>query len=369
MVRVWSWWCCLFPHAVRANKDAPAPSSRSQSIRRTMVTIGTHSGSFQADEAMGVWMLRQLPEYASATLVRSRDPKVLETLTIVIDVGGTFDHTKLRYDHHQRGFFETFDGAAGVATGPENATGKYKTKLSATGLVYKHYGRELLCALHPELKASVDKLEWVYDKLYNDLIEGVDAIDNGVEISDEPRYKEGSGISSRVGRLNARWNAPEGGPTEDERFETASALCGAEVAAVLDYIVSCELPARVVVEEALLAREAVDGSGEVMVLNNGGCPWKTHLYELERTHGLTTLVKFVLYTDQSGMWRVQAVTQEGTAFTNRLGLLEAWRGVRDAELTAIAGIDGCKFVHVSGFIGGNATKEGALAMALKTISA
>ena len=29
------------------------------------VTIGTHSGSFQADEAMGVWMLRKLPEFAS----------------------------------------------------------------------------------------------------------------------------------------------------------------------------------------------------------------------------------------------------------------------------------------------------------------
>ena len=78
---------------------------------------------------------------------------------------------------------------------------------------------------------------------------------------------------------------------------------------------------------------------------------------------------FVLYEDSSGMWRVQAVTVEGTAFTNRLGLLEPWRGLRDAELCAKAGIDGCKFVHASGFIGGNATYEGALAMALKTIEA
>lgn len=96
-----------------------------------------------------------------------------------------------------------------------------------------------------------------------------------------------------------------------------------------------------------------------MVLASGGCPWKTHLYELERKHmappqrgesyrrwlrrlaptgvsltvailvtQVTPLVKFVLYTDQAGMWRVQAVTQEGTAFTNRLGLLEAPTRVR-----------------------------------------
>ena len=84
---------------------------------------------------------------------------------------------------------------------------------------------------------------------------------------------------------------------------------------------------------------------------------------------LSTLVKFVLFQDGSGMWRVQAVTQEGTAFTNRLGLLEPWRGLRDAELTAASGINGCKFCHASGFIGGNATYDGALAMALKTIEA
>ena len=63
------------------------------------------------------------------------------------------------------------------------------------------------------------------------------------------------------------------------------------------------------------------------------------------------------------------MTQEGTAFTNRLGLLEAWRGLRDAELSTASGIEGCKFCHASGFIGGHQTKEGALAMALKTIQA
>lgn len=158
------------------------------------VVIGTHSGAFQADEALGVWLLRRLEQFggASAPVIRSRDMKVLEPLTIVIDVAGTYDHTKLRYDHHQRGFFgaspvadvrivahvrqrqqltcfacvcapaETFDGKVGVATGPDNATGEFKTKLSASGLVYKHYGRDILCALHPSLADAPGDLEWVY---------------------------------------------------------------------------------------------------------------------------------------------------------------------------------------------------------------
>lgn len=37
--------------------------------------------------------------------------------------------------------------------------------------------------------------------------------------------------------------------------------------------------------------------------------------------------------------------------------------MRDSELSGIAGIDGCVFCHNAGFIGGNATKEGAIAMA------
>ena len=41
--------------------------------------------------------------------------------------------------------------------------------------------------------------------------------------------------------------------------------------------------------------------------------------------------------------------------------------VERRALCEAAAIEGCKFCHASGFIGGNATYEGALAMALKTI--
>lgn len=264
---------------------------------------------------------------------------------------------------------ETFDGKAGVATGPESATGEFKTKLSASGLVYKHYGEEILCVLHPSLSASPTDLAWVYRKLYVDFMEGIDANDNGVEVADATRYKELTSLPHRVARLNSRWNEPPGGPSEDERFLKASALCGDEFAAAADYIVNCELPARTLVDDALKARFTTHASGQVMTLPNSGCPWKTHLYQLERVHGVAPLIKFVLYMDSASMWRVQAVTAEGTAFTNRLGLREAWRGVRDAELVKVSGIDGAKFVHAAGFIGGHATYEGALAMAVATIEA
>jgi uncharacterized UPF0160 family protein len=54
---------------------------------------------------------------------------------------------------------------------------------------------------------------------------------------------------------------------------------------------------------------------------------------------------------------------EGKAFENRLSLPAPWRGLRDAELEAVASVPGCRFVHAAGFIGGNDTYEGALEMA------
>ncbi len=56
-----------------------------------MVCIGTHSGTFHCDEALGCFLLRQTPQFRDADIVRSRDPEVLKDLDVVIDVGGTYE--------------------------------------------------------------------------------------------------------------------------------------------------------------------------------------------------------------------------------------------------------------------------------------
>lgn len=60
---------------------------------------------------------------------------------------------------------------------------------------------------------------------------------------------------------------------------------------------------------------------------------------------------------------MQGVPQYPGSFECRLFLPEPWRGVRDDALSDLTGISGGIFVHANGFIGGNKTKEGALAMA------
>lgn len=53
--------------------------------KRKMVTIGTHSGSFHCDEALGCWLLQHTDQFKDGQIVRSRDPEVLAQADIIID--------------------------------------------------------------------------------------------------------------------------------------------------------------------------------------------------------------------------------------------------------------------------------------------
>lgn len=86
--------------------------------------------------------------------------------------------------------------------------------------------------------------------------------------------------------------------------------------------------------------------------------------------GLDTTEKpiyYAIFPDSNGSWRVQGVPIASHSFELRRALPDQWRGVREKELDSICGIDGCIFVHASGFIGGHRTREGALEMSKKAL--
>ena len=119
------------------------------------IKIGTHNGAFHVDEVLACTMLKLLPRYAEAEIVRTRDPEVLKTCDLVVDVGGEFDSKRHRYDHHQKTFSES---VSSLVPGK-----KWKTKLSSAGLVYVHFGREVVAqVLDTKDEGLIDK---VYDKV------------------------------------------------------------------------------------------------------------------------------------------------------------------------------------------------------------
>ncbi|KAM6330796.1 MYG1 exonuclease [Alca torda] len=118
--------------------------------------IGTHDGTFHCDEVLACYLLRLLPRYRDAEVVRTRDPQRLAQCDVVVDVGGEYDPERHRYDHHQRSFTQSMRSLR-----PDKP---WTTKLSSAGLVYCHFGSQILARLlgQPEDGPVVTAL---YDKV------------------------------------------------------------------------------------------------------------------------------------------------------------------------------------------------------------
>eukprot|EP00457_Paulinella_chromatophora_P002695 gb/GEZN01002700.1/.p1 GENE.gb/GEZN01002700.1/~~gb/GEZN01002700.1/.p1 ORF type:complete len:689 (+),score=87.74 gb/GEZN01002700.1/:95-2161(+) len=313
--------------------------------------IGTHDGSFHCDEALAVYLLRQTPQYKDAKVVRTRDKEVLNKLPVLVDVGGVYDASKGRFDHHQRGFSETFSDA-------------YSTKLSSAGLVYKHYGKSIIATM-AKLDVKSTQVELLYQHIYKTFVEAVDAIDNGVSQYDgEANYISKTDLSARVAKLNPGWMESATDGDRLERFHRAIAMVGEDFTSMVEYAIKSWLPAGSFIQEAYEYRFHIHSSGQVMVLNTYA-DWKEHLDRIEKEQvPLRKPILYVLYPDTNGGWRLQAVSERFGSFASRKPLPEAWRGKNDQELERATGVAGSLFVHSSGFIGGHKTKEGATQLAI-----
>merc|ERR1711990_938208 len=289
------------------------------SFRLLKMKIGTHSGHFHADEALACFLLKQLPEFASAEIVRSRDNKILDTCDIVVDVGARFEPENKRFDHHQREFSETM-----------------KT-----------------------LKVLI------FEKVYEGFVEEFDGIDNGVnQYEGEPKYKITSLIGSRVGRLNPKWNDEDKSEArENSQFRKAMELVGTEFKETVDGYFNSWLPAYDIVKDAIETRKENDPEGRLIMFETSGCPWKEHLFNIEEKLGIKGEILYVIYKNKETDWRIQCVPVSPTSFTNRKSLPESWRGIRDDDLSKASTVADATFCHVSGFIGGAKTQTGVIQMA------
>ena len=172
--------------------EAEVAKAREQSKK----VICTHSDAFHCDEVLASVMLLYTNQYANSIIVRTRDQAIIETLDIVCDVGSVYDPSTNRFDHHQKSFTDVWD---------ISRTKYQKIRLSSAGLIYKHFGKEVLInavkkVWNQDLDAeTVDRL---YLRFYDSLILEVDAIDNGVSEAEDMRWHMKTGLASRVGRMN-----------------------------------------------------------------------------------------------------------------------------------------------------------------------
>ncbi|CAG0900994.1 unnamed protein product [Darwinula stevensoni] len=345
---------------------------------RSRARIGTHDGTVSCGAALACFMLKQLPQYRDAEIVRSRDETVLSTCDVLVDVGGTYDHATRRYDHHQE--FLT----ARLST-PRSGK-KWKTHLSSAGLLFKHYGEEIIsCVLNCPVEDP--KVEAVFDKVYENFVEEIDAFDNGIEVCHQRhlKYRIRTSLPFRVRGLNPVWN--DKSKNSDEIFSEAMQMTGREFLDRIRFYGEVWWPALELLINAVGERFQVDESGMILELPDGGFPWKKHLFHLEDEGAIPKYqVFFVIYKrsrpeldcqetpseeETFETWMVQGVPfASDPSISRQAGPVifpEEWRGLKGQELEEKSGLSGVKSVRRNGYIGEHETREGAISMAKRAL--
>lgn len=274
-------------------------------------SFGTHDGSFHADEVTACALLLFFDLIDRAKVFRSRDPEVLARCEFVCDVGGLYDRSTKRFDHHQA---------------------EYKGHLSSAGMVLLYLREEKI--LSPDF----------YDFFQKSLFAGIDAHDNGMARL-EPGVTTFSQVVSNFLPIEYEVSNAE---MERAFFEAVSFVKGhlERMAKRHTYTLQCK--------EAV--HKAMEKKGGALFFD-ASLPWLENFFELG---GERHPAQFVLMPS-SGGWKLRGIPptlQERMKV--RLPFPDAWAGLQNSELEKVTGIPGAIFCHKGRFISIWKTKEGAL---------
>ena len=292
----------------------------------TEATAITHGGTFHADEVMATIILNKV--FGNITVCRTfRVPEDLKEDVIVYDIGfGAFDH-------HQKG---------------GNGARENGVPYAACGLIWKEFG--------PQIVANTRNPELVWDLIDRDLIQGIDAGDNGtMPKADYPA--QAMSLSAVISGFNPNWDSNE---DPDEAFAKAVEL--AEV--VFDNTLASTI-AKAKAEQ--IVEEAIEKAEEHIMVLNQFVPWQEYIFS--STSPKADEIQFVVFPSNRGGYNWQCVPDGIGSFGQRKSVPEEWKGLRDADIQKVTGIDTATFCHPAGFIGGAETFADAYALAKKAVEA
>ena len=306
------------------------------------IKLVTHSGRFHADDVFATAVLMFLLEKQGKEfeLIRSRKQEDIDSGDIVYDNGREYDAERKRFDHHQ-------EGGAGER---EN-----KVPYAAFGLIWKHYGRELIKEFLKEKSEDTNKIFQLIDE---SLVQPIDASDTGYE--DFKSSKENLRtyvMDSAVKSFN---------PTDEEGYEKAHELF-LEFVEIAKKILKRELISK---ENKIKGFKRVEESYEntedkrIIILEEGGS-WR----EILVSHPEPIYVIFPTVDNDGFM--IQAVNTKMSGYEVRKPFPENWcgKGFENNELEKESGVAGAKFCHLKGFLCVSETKEQAIELANKSIIA
>jgi uncharacterized UPF0160 family protein len=274
-------------------------------------SLGTHDGSFHADEVTACSLLLLFGLIDRDKIHRTRDPSILEKCDFVCDVGGVYDPKLRRFDHHQV---------------------EYQGTMSSAGMILLYLKEKELIDSH------------LYDMFNRSLILGVDAHDNGVA-----KLEQGTTNFSQVvsNLLPVRYDASSE-EMQQAFFQAVDFVIGHLDRLRRRFVYTQECRA--------LVNEAMREGGQVLIFDES-IPWIDNFFE---AGGEVHPAEFVIMPSGSH-WKLRGIPPSlSERMKVRRPLPEAWAGLHEEDLKKASGIEGAIFCHKGRFISIWETKEDAL---------
>ncbi len=295
-----------------------------------MKKLVTHANGFHADDVMAYAILQEVLTRRGETweITRTRDRAIIDAADIVFDVGEEYDPQRNRYDHHQKGRAGARDNGVFYAS---------------AGLVWKHFGREL---------CSNDA---VWKSIESGIIMELDAIDSGQNYVGELNFKDAgyTSLAIHIAHFENSMFEPKSPEIQLASFEQAAAFARGILTRAIH---SNEAGERAFQEASEIYQQATDKQILVFQKNYERPTWR-RLAEFPEP-------VFIVYpNEQSGGWKVEAVTITPINVQSRKYAPESWHGLRADDLQQETGVSDATFCHPSGFLFGAVSFEGAMQLA------
>lgn len=266
-------------------------------------SLGTHDGTFHADEVTAAALLLEVQRIDEDKIVRTRDKDLLEKCEYVCDVGGIFDPNTRRFDHHQA---------------------EYKGLLSSAGMILRY------------LEEQGDLSQQESQMLKESLFDGIDDHDNG-RIPDIPGHCTFSQVIANYNPIQRE----SGKEIENQCF--VEALCFArgflrKLRERFSFISSCQR----MVQEAMVEAKEKD-----YLIFKKNIPWIENFFQLG---GEDHPARFVIMPTGKH-WKLRGIPPSfAEKMKVRHPLPQRWAGLLEKDLKEASGIAGAVFCHKGRFI-------------------
>ena len=276
----------------------------------------THAGTMHADEVFATAFLDLYNKDIEVMRVSEVEKAKIRKDAIVYDIG------RGKFDHHQ-----------------ENAKVRENgIKYSSLGLLFEEFGKDYL------KQEKIEDIDEVYIGMEKELIEAIDAIDNGVFPEIVAPYKVKT-ISDIIKLFNPSFGSNE---KEEEQFIKAVEVAKQIWQETLYSVIGKVKAKKIVLEKIKNEKKDYLELEEYL-------PYEETLLKTEEGDHLL----FVMYPSNRGGYGIKTIKKSLEDKTDRMLFPESWAGLENKELEKVSNIKDISFCHSGRFLVTCKTKEAA----------